>query len=415
VPGVDYPLKPGVNTFGRAEGNDHVIPDGSVSSRHCEIMLEGDNLILKDLGSTNGTTVEQQRVTQAIIQPGQTFRLGNAEFLFLDDQPAPAAAPPSPPPVPAPIPQPSIRISVPTPGVSIAVAAPAQAAISAGPHCFQHVASPADFSCTKCGNDLCPQCVRMQKLGSKFVPFCTTCGGKCIPLAQKSAAIPKKTATFFGSLGSAFIYPFKGNGLLILLCGTFFFGILEFLSSFVFLMALMLKVITYGYLFAYMQKIISSSADGEEEPPGFPDVTDMGSDIIQPFLLLIGTFAVSFGPAFFLYAQGAIMAGNLMLLLGMVYFPMALLGVAMADSMSGLNPLLVTSTILKVPGPYLIAVIVLGILVAVRMIIPVVLDMIPIPLVGWTMISFTTLLLLTIEMRILGVLYYTNRKKIGWY
>ncbi|WP_038172308.1 FHA domain-containing protein [Verrucomicrobium sp. BvORR106] len=62
---------------GRAEDNDFVIADGSVSSYHGEIINKGDGVELRDLGSTNGTHFDGARVEQAEVGPGQSFRLGN--------------------------------------------------------------------------------------------------------------------------------------------------------------------------------------------------------------------------------------------------------------------------------------------------------------------------------------------------
>lgn len=62
---------------GRAEDNDFVIPDGSVSSYHGEIINKGEGVELRDLGSTNGTHFDGARVEQAEVGPGQSFRLGN--------------------------------------------------------------------------------------------------------------------------------------------------------------------------------------------------------------------------------------------------------------------------------------------------------------------------------------------------
>lgn len=417
--GAEFPLKPGVNRIGRGEGNDHVIPDGSVSSSHCEVALEGANLIVRDLGSTNGTIVQQQRVSQAVIEPGQSFRLGNVELLYRSEQPELQPTPPPEPVAPLQIPQPAIRLSGLAPVQPPVPTAPSADPIAAP--CFHHPVSDAVYFCTKCRNDLCPQCVRMEKIGGKTLPFCRTCSGKCIPIDQKAATAPKKAQTFFQALPTAFSYPFKGNGLLILIAGTIFFGGLDFLTHgrrtvvILFASVLMVKVISYGYLFAYMQRIITASANGEDEPPGFPDISDMFSDVIQPFFLLLMTVLVSFGPAMVCLYNDAPLAADLALFLGMFYFPMCVLAVAMADSLSGLNPVIITSAILKVPGPYVIATILCGMLLVVYTKLPDILTAVDIPVLPQIFNWFLSLLLITIEMRVLGLLYYTNRKKIGWF
>jgi pSer/pThr/pTyr-binding forkhead associated (FHA) protein len=94
-------------TIGRIEENNFQISEPSVSSRHCEILLRGTDVVVKDLGSTNGTFINGERITEeGVLKPGQTLRLGNVE-LKLDAPGAPASASgsapaPSAPPPPAP-------------------------------------------------------------------------------------------------------------------------------------------------------------------------------------------------------------------------------------------------------------------------------------------------------------------------
>ena len=79
-------------TIGRADGNDIVVPDGSVSSRHGEILLKGDSIELVDLGSTNGTHVGGERVERATVAPGGTFKLGSVEGVLIGEPAAPEAS-----------------------------------------------------------------------------------------------------------------------------------------------------------------------------------------------------------------------------------------------------------------------------------------------------------------------------------
>ncbi|HSI64927.1 MAG TPA: FHA domain-containing protein [Candidatus Saccharimonadia bacterium] len=71
--------------FGRAEDNDIVIPDGSVSSYHGEVSLTDDGIQLTDRGSTNGTHVNGQRVEQADIPWGGRFKLGSCDVVLIGD------------------------------------------------------------------------------------------------------------------------------------------------------------------------------------------------------------------------------------------------------------------------------------------------------------------------------------------
>ena len=66
-------------TIGRARQNEVVIKgDSRVSRRHALVRLEGGRLLLSDLGSRNGTFLEDgSRVTQEVdVTPTAMFRLG---------------------------------------------------------------------------------------------------------------------------------------------------------------------------------------------------------------------------------------------------------------------------------------------------------------------------------------------------
>ena len=68
-------------TVGRIEENTFPIPDPSVSSRHCEILLRGADVVIKDLNSTNGTFIEGQQISgEAVLKPGQILRLGQIQM-----------------------------------------------------------------------------------------------------------------------------------------------------------------------------------------------------------------------------------------------------------------------------------------------------------------------------------------------
>ena len=64
-----FELKPGSNYVGRAFSNDFKIEDPSVSSNHAQIVVDGDVITLKDLGSTNGTFINRSQVREGFLQP----------------------------------------------------------------------------------------------------------------------------------------------------------------------------------------------------------------------------------------------------------------------------------------------------------------------------------------------------------
>jgi transcriptional regulator with PAS, ATPase and Fis domain len=66
----------GARSVGTSSGNDLVLTDERVSGRHCVVTPEGARFSLRDEGSTNGTWLEGVRVTEAVLEPGVTLKLG---------------------------------------------------------------------------------------------------------------------------------------------------------------------------------------------------------------------------------------------------------------------------------------------------------------------------------------------------
>lgn len=89
--GKAFDLRPGRNTIGRLAVHDVVLTDGSVSSNHADIFVEGGRLILHDLGSTNGTRVNAQAVTETELKEGDEIWFGCVSMRL-------ECTPPKPPP-----------------------------------------------------------------------------------------------------------------------------------------------------------------------------------------------------------------------------------------------------------------------------------------------------------------------------
>lgn len=79
-------------TIGRAPDNSIQIDDPSVSSRHAQLTLSGERYQLKDLGSTNGTRVNGETVTEIFLRPGDHLRFGKIQARYEDNQTGAAQA-----------------------------------------------------------------------------------------------------------------------------------------------------------------------------------------------------------------------------------------------------------------------------------------------------------------------------------
>lgn len=78
-PGQRYPLRAGANKIGRRDSNDIVLPDPYVSGQHALLEISGTIARLTDLGSTNGTYIEGNRLAPnmpTVITAETAFTLG---------------------------------------------------------------------------------------------------------------------------------------------------------------------------------------------------------------------------------------------------------------------------------------------------------------------------------------------------
>jgi len=126
--GAVYMLDKPQITIGRSPRNDFVFMDERVSGKHALISMDGDAVILSDVGSSNGTFVNNMRLSEPIrLMDGDEIRVGDTRLTVVDDTarqsdvvrtqldfhpepalpdtPAPSPTPPAmpapPPPMPA--------------------------------------------------------------------------------------------------------------------------------------------------------------------------------------------------------------------------------------------------------------------------------------------------------------------------
>jgi len=489
-PGTPYQweavLKTGPNTVGRSPACDVHIEHDSVSGTHCELIVTGQNVTLRDLGSTNGSFLNRAPVQEAFLLPGQRLQLGGVELELLAEAPTLSASPstssaqaPVPPArapvriaVPAaaasgtaisPPPPPSIRLAPSTAAGGPDAAAPpgppppipARTALRVTAHeapppppsapsayvpdaydvdpagpamCKYHPKSHARYLCPQCQLHYCELCVAARPGGTRTGRFCRRCSGECVALNVQIVAQVNPHENFFASVPGAFVYPFKGMaGLIFLIGGAIMFAALEFLAMIRIGGGFFMRIGLLGYVFAYLQKIIHAAALGEDDPPGWPDTSEFVQDLLIPGLQLLGTMAVSFGPMIGLsmWVGLDIMGGGnpdpmkaLLIVaagvFGVIYFPMAVLAVAMHDSIAAVNPILVLVSIIKVPLEYLLVLVVMGATIGVWMLGLWLLPLLPIPLVVALASKLMTLYFLTVLMRLLGLMYYAKRHKLGW-
>ncbi|MCI0703314.1 MAG: FHA domain-containing protein, partial [Planctomycetia bacterium] len=67
--------------FGRDEDSDVRLDHKGVSKLHCVIVKTDGLLLVRDLGSTNGTRVNGQRIRRAALLPNDTLAIANLKFV----------------------------------------------------------------------------------------------------------------------------------------------------------------------------------------------------------------------------------------------------------------------------------------------------------------------------------------------
>ena len=81
---VDRPLM----HLGRSKTNELVLPDNSISRQHARLDIRADGLFVTDLQSGNGTFIDDERVAEGLVRPGQQVGFGHVRLLLV----APGAA-----------------------------------------------------------------------------------------------------------------------------------------------------------------------------------------------------------------------------------------------------------------------------------------------------------------------------------
>ncbi len=186
-------LRLGPNRIGRNSDNDFQIEHPTVSGWHCEILLAGEEVLVRDLGSTNGTFIAGQPIHEARIFAGQTLCLGDVELL-MESTEAAVAIP---------------KIELPAPVRPIVLD-------DGSVLCQRHPETVVTHRCTNCGELLCEACLhRLRRRGGKVLMLCPRCSHICESLSvekKKKKRKLKNIVEFFRStVKLPFIHPRKDD------------------------------------------------------------------------------------------------------------------------------------------------------------------------------------------------------------
>ena len=80
--GRQFTIVIGSTVIGRGEGAQVRLADVGISRQHARVDFDGSRVVLTDLSSTNGTTVNGNRINAAALQHGDVVQLGTTSLTF---------------------------------------------------------------------------------------------------------------------------------------------------------------------------------------------------------------------------------------------------------------------------------------------------------------------------------------------
>jgi FHA domain/FhaA, N-terminal domain len=80
--GREYPLEKPIINIGRQSNNDLVVMDPRVSRQHAQIRIVERSVTIYDLGSSGGTFVNSQRITNQVLVPGDVISLAGCLLIY---------------------------------------------------------------------------------------------------------------------------------------------------------------------------------------------------------------------------------------------------------------------------------------------------------------------------------------------
>lgn len=219
-----------------------------------------------------------------------------------------------------------------------------------------------------------------------------------------------------GILQDIFTYPFRGSGKYMLLIGAVLSALSEWVR-FAPLFGGIASLVLAAYLTATYFEIIETTATGSDEAPMFPNVSNVWEDLIWPMLKSVIVFLASFAPALiYLFGvdDGDQQAAVTFALLGLgaLYFPMAMMAVAVLGYLGAMSPHIVIPAIIRAGGLYWLAVFLFVLIFMFEAFLGGLMDRVPIA--GTLMMAMVGIIAMMLNGRILGIIYRERREEMGW-
>ena len=177
-----------------------------------------------------------------------------------------------------------------------------------------------------------------------------------------------------------------------------------------------LRLLMVFYVMAFFWDVIGSSANGDDDVPGWPDATDMRAEVFRPALMFLLCGLVCMLPAL---VVGAWLQPPRELVFGLIgagtfYLPMAMLAVVLFDSIAAVRPTIILPAILKILMQYIFFV---AVILAVWILSYLVHGIVAgtLPRVRDLLAAFLFIYEGTLVMRATGLIYRAHAREIGWF
>ncbi len=278
--------------------------------------------------------------------------------------------------------------------------------------CARHPEVFAEMRCETCTRPWCDPCVARPPQRGVVLRICPVCDGRGRLRAFEK---PERVGDFARLLPGVWKYPVRGHGWLALLAGAIVFGLLALALKWGGRMvpgaALIVGASFGSYLWMFYLSIVSSTADGADELPDWPDL-GTAHERVLPLLRLAAALALCLTPAavgwfaFHVPAMGFLA----LLVAGLTYLPICILALALGGRMVDLSPHKLLPAVARAGPAYLVACGALLLVFGVRWVVQAVLGGFPLleALAGGLLGSY----FLTVQMRIIGLLYRTHEKRM---
>ncbi|MEM7010533.1 MAG: hypothetical protein AAF585_03515 [Verrucomicrobiota bacterium] len=223
-------------------------------------------------------------------------------------------------------------------------------------------------------------------------------------------------------------YGFRGHGKYILIIGAIL-SIMADIAAFAPIIGVIATFLFTGFFCAMYFDIIETTAGGSEEVPGFPDITSVVGDILVPFLKVGLVILVSFSPllGYIIFGDPFAGGGSIeddefelaspgifygLIGFGILYFPMALLGVVILGTVTAMSPHIVVPAIFRGGLHYLLAIIIMVLVFVFQVIISD--SLIEMPIVQSLIMAVVGIYAFLTHGRALGIVYRDREEQLGW-